>query len=192
MVFVIRKDMCTSVDGPCQSYGCKCQIRLPSDHYVGQRIYFVTICCEGRSSFFGPPDLCKTAIEVLRRVSVSMHFMIHAYCIMPDHRHILAEGSTPGSNLTRFVAKWKQSTGYLLRDEASTPIWQRRFYDHVLRKATNCEAVAWYIWMNPVRKGMVAEPEQYPFSGSFTVEWPKLAPADTKWLPPWKTEERTR
>jgi hypothetical protein len=46
--------------------------------------------------------------------------------------------------------------------------------------------------MNPVRKGMVAEPEQYPFSGSFTVEWPKLAPADTKWLPPWKTEERTR
>ena len=61
-----------------------------------------------------------------------MHFMIHAYCIMLDHIHVLSDGASPYSNLTRFVAKWKQSTGYLLRDEASTPIWQRRFYDHLV------------------------------------------------------------
>jgi putative transposase len=121
-----------------------------------------------------------------------MHFLIHAYCIMPDHTYILAEGSTPDANLTRFVAQWKQSTGYLLREVTGTPIWQRRFYDHVLRKATDSEAVAWYIWMNPVRKRMVAEPKQYPFSGSFAVEWPKMPLADTRWQPPWKGEKRTR
>jgi REP element-mobilizing transposase RayT len=98
--FVIRKD-----------------IRLPSDHYVGQRIYFVTICCEGRAPFFSPAHRCKIAIEALERASDSMHFLAHAYCVMPDHTHILAEGNTSDANLVRFVAHWKQSTGYLLRDE---------------------------------------------------------------------------
>jgi putative transposase len=175
MPFVIRKD-----------------IRLPDNNYIGGRIYFVTVCCECRVPFFRPPDHCKIAIEALKRVSDSMHFLIHAYCIMPDHTHILAEGSAPDANLTRFVAQWKQSTGYLLREITGTPIWQRRFYDHVLRKATDSEEVAWYIWMNPVRKGMVAEPKQYPFSGSFAVEWPKMPLADTRWQPPWKGEKRTR
>jgi REP element-mobilizing transposase RayT len=125
MPFVIRKD-----------------IDLPGDNYIGQRIYFVTVCCEGRVPFFSPPYRCKIAIEALKRVSDSMHFLVHAYCVMPDHTHILAEGNAPDASLVRFVAQWKQSTGYLLRDEASTPVWQRRFYDHALRKASDSHAVA--------------------------------------------------
>jgi REP element-mobilizing transposase RayT len=82
MAFVIRKD-----------------IRLPGNNYIGRQIYFVTVCCEGRVPFFSPPDHCKIAIEALKRVSDSMHFLIHAYCIMPDHTYILAEGSTPDANL---------------------------------------------------------------------------------------------
>jgi REP element-mobilizing transposase RayT len=126
MPFVIRKN-----------------IRLPSDHYIGQCVSFVTICCEDRLPIFRSPPRCQTAIEALKRVSDPMHFLVHAYCIMPDHSHILAEGNTPDANLVRFVSKWKQSTGYSLRDAASTPIWQRRFYDHVLRKGTDSDAVAW-------------------------------------------------
>jgi putative transposase len=121
-----------------------------------------------------------------------MHFLIYAYCIMPDHAHMLAEGTTPGGNLARFVAQWKQSAGYLPREETSARFWQRRFYGRVLRKAADSDAVAWYIWMNPVRKGMAAEPKEYSFSGSFTVEWPKGPPADTGWRPAWKGEERSR
>jgi REP element-mobilizing transposase RayT len=95
-------------------------IRLPSDRYVGQRIYFVTICCENRVAFFEPPRRCHTAVEALKRVSGSMHFLIHVYCIMPDHTRLLAEGTSPDANLVRFVARWKQSTGYLLREESLT------------------------------------------------------------------------
>jgi REP element-mobilizing transposase RayT len=105
-------------------------------------------------AFFEPRHRCHTAVEALKRVSGSMHFLIHAYCIMPDHAHMLAEGTTPGGNLARFVAQWKQSAGYLPREETSARFWQRRFYGRVLRKATASDAVAWYIWMNPVRKGI--------------------------------------
>jgi len=62
-----------------------------------------------------------------------MRFLIHAYCITPDHPNMLAEGTTPGANLARFVAQWKQSTGYPLREETSARFWRRRFYDRVLR-----------------------------------------------------------
>jgi putative transposase len=105
------------------------EIRLPADHYLGNSIYFVTICGDNRAAFFYPPHRFEIAIETLKRVSGSMHFLIHAYCIMPDHAHLLAEGSSPDANLVCFVAQWKQSTGYLLREETSARFWQRRFYE---------------------------------------------------------------
>jgi putative transposase len=105
---------------------------------------------------------------------------------MPDHVHFLLEGISPGSNLMRFVRHWKQQTGYLFRNDLPKGFWQRRFYDHILRSGESPESVAWYIWMNPVRKEIVAEPHQYPFSGSFTFDWPQVnAPAHV-WSPSWK------
>jgi hypothetical protein len=92
----------------------------------------------------------------------------------------------------KFVAQWKQLTGFLFRCELPSRFWQRRFYDHILRKPKDSEAVVWYIWMNPVRKGIVEQPHEYPFSGSFTVEWPKISAPAIQWLPPWKNAAGTR
>ena len=149
----------------------------------------MTICCEDRRLIFDQERRCSVAVATLKRISVSMHFFVHAYCVMPDHVHVLVEGETPASNLIQFIALWKQMTGYLFRKELPKRFWQRRFYDHALRKATDSEGVAWYIWMNPVRKGVVLAPQEYPFSGSFTIDWPRNAPSEVKWLPPWKAEE---
>ena len=152
------------------------QIRLMPDQYIGRAIYFVTICTQGRLPIFNDANRCKAAIEALNRTALSAQFLVHAFCVMPDHAHLLLEGGGAGSNLVKFVNQWKQLTGYLFRNELHRSFWQRRFYDHILRHAEHSDAVAWYIWMNPVRKGMVAQPDQYPFSGSFTVEWPKVFP----------------
>src|ERR1700676_792204 len=40
-----------------------------------------------------------------------------------------------------------------------------------------CDSIAWYIWLNPVRKGIVSDAREHPFSGSFTVGWPMSEPA---------------
>jgi len=40
-------------------------------------------------------------------------------------------------------------------------------YDHVLRKEESIEGVARYILDNPVRKGLVSDYKEYPFSWSF-------------------------
>jgi putative transposase len=161
------------------------QIRLPPDEYIGTATSFVTICCEKHLVIFQNVNRGNVAIEALRQVSHSMRFLVHAFSLMPDHVHFLLEGTTPGSDLVRFVRQWKQQTGYLFRNDLPKGFWQRRFYDHLLRSRDAPESVAWYIWMNPVRKGIVSEPHQYPLSGSFTVPWPVgNAPAKT-WNPPW-------
>ena len=162
------------------------EIRLSRDEYVGKRIYFVTICAERRRSIFLDSARAKIAIDELRKVADRMNVLVHAFCVMPDHVHLLVEGKTAHSDIVKFVGQWKQSTGYVFRHELPHRFWQRRFYDHVLRKAEDSESVAWYIWMNPVRKGIVAIPHAYPFSGSFTVEWPREVPVDETWAPPWK------
>jgi putative transposase len=167
-------------------------IRLGRHEYLGRKIYFVTICAEGRRSIFQDAKRATAAIAALGKVSESMHFYVHAFCLMSDHAHILVEGKTSASDLVKFVAQWKQNTGYLFRRELPRRFWQRRFYDHVLRRPEDSDGVAWYIWMNPVRNGIVAEPQDYPFSGSFTVEWPKTTHPFSAWVPPWKSEEGTR
>ncbi len=163
------------------------QIRLPPDEYLGLAFSFVTICCENRRIIFQDSSRGTIASEALKRTSQEAQFRVHAYCLMPDHVHFLLEGTSPGSNLIRFVTQWKQQTGYLFRNDLLKGFWQRRFYDHILRSDDNPESVAWYIWMNPVRKGIVSEPHQYPFSGSFSTEWPKASVPAKSWSPPWKT-----
>ncbi len=42
-------------------------------------------------------------------------------------------------------------------------IWQREFFDHVLRSDESAQAKAQYICENPVRKGLVKELDDYPW-----------------------------
>jgi putative transposase len=44
-------------------------------------------------------------------------------------------------------------------------LWQDNYYDHILRKTEDAAGIARYILANPVRKGLVREPEEYQWLG---------------------------
>ena len=48
--------------------------------------------------------------------------------------------------------------------------WQTSFYDHFLRKEEDVRDVVMYVLHNPVRKGLVSEWREYPYSGSLVYE----------------------
>jgi putative transposase len=52
----------------------------------------------------------------------------------------------------------------------NAPLLQKGYWDHVLRAADNHDAVAWYIFNNPVRKGLVNDPREWPYSGSWMLD----------------------
>ena len=89
-------------------------IRLMREDYFGLRAYFITICCEERHKFFADPARTARVIEHLREISTAQYFLVHAYCVMPDHLHMLVGGQKhlragnlygrPGTNASRLRA----------------------------------------------------------------------------------------
>ncbi len=105
---------------------------------------------------------------------------------MPDHLHFLVEGVEDTSNLVSFIERFKQHTAFEFAKRFDKRLWQRRYYDHILRPDEPIEDVACYIWWNPVRKNLCADPAAYPLTGSQTIDWMKRSPVGTKWKPTWK------
>jgi hypothetical protein len=59
---------------------------------------------------------------------------------MPDHFHLLAEGIRGSSNLLRFVAHYKQTTGFEFQQRWAQQLWQFKYFDHILRKSDAFES----------------------------------------------------
>jgi REP element-mobilizing transposase RayT len=166
------------------------QIRLRPEDYFGRRIYFATLCCAGRR-VFGDEEKGQLVLKELIACSARQKFALHAYCVMPDHLHLVAEGAATGCDLLRFIHRFKQCTGFQYRQESGQQLWRGRFYEHILRREDRVEDVACYVWWNPVRAGLCSKPKEYPLSGSQTIDWMKWEGGKTGWSPSWK-ETRAR
>src|SRR5580700_1492694 len=106
---------------------------------------------------------------------------------MPDHLHLLTHGTRPEPDCLGFEKAFKQRSAYQFKLTTGLRLWQHKPYDHILRDGESWEAVAYYIWMNPVRKGLCERPHDWPFSGSRTVDWRRmLTPPEQLWFPTWK------
>jgi putative transposase len=160
-------------------------IRLPSINYRGRSWFCITLCCEGRRPVFLDEEQARWVIDCLKRAAEKNQFAVHAFSVMPDHVHALVEGLASESDLLLFVRMLKQRTSVEYRKLIGRVLWQKKFYDHILRTRDSPEAVSWCIWMNPVQKGLSKSFEEYPFSGSFTRHW-KTASETQVWVPPWK------
>jgi len=144
--------------------------RLAGFPYIGRFQYFLTFCTRGRACVFNDPDVAVMTIEQIRTASASESFEILAYCVMPDHVHLLIEGRTADADLPRFVKRAKQHSGAAYALTHGAPLWQAGYHDHVLRRNEDALDLARYILANPVREGLVSRADDYAFSGS--DRWP--------------------
>ena len=138
---------------------------------------------------FARPDRATRLIEIVQKHSTAYRFAIHAYCVMPDHFHLLVTGLRPESDLLAFVKNVKQTSSAEFARDSNGVVWQKKFYDHILRQGEPCDAVAGYIWMNPVRAGLCVDPRDYPHSGSFTTDWKNIVRPLESWVPEWKNKK---
>jgi len=163
-------------------------LRLSAENYLGKRFYFLTLCFESRRRFGANPRVASWLITCLQEHSAASGFFVYAYCVMPDHLHILACARSDESNLMAFVESFKQESAFEFARRTRRDLWQFKYYDRVLRGSDSPERVAWYIWLNPVRKGLCRRPQEYPFLGSFTEIGRILLKGSVApdWTPPWK------
>lgn len=144
-------------------------IRLPPDAYHKPGAwYFVTICCRNKKRHFDLPARRTLVEQVLRQTARTHRVQLAAYTILPDHLHLICTAGQQG--LMAFIRQFKSSTATQMRRRGEGPSpWQGRFFDHKIRSDESLRQKCAYVWMNPVRRGLAVQPEDYSWNGSLTL-----------------------
>ena len=140
--------------------------RLAGFSYRGAHRYFLTFCTYKRRECFRNPEIAAMVVRHFRRTARREGFAILAYCVMPDHVHLLVEGTKPQSDMRRFVKATKQSSGQVYSRMKNGSLWNEGYDDRILKQDTDPREVARYIVWTPVRAGLSDTPAAYPFLGS--------------------------
>ncbi len=161
-------------------------IRLAGYDYSSAGAYFVTIVVHGRERLFGEiineemrlNDFGKIANECWCAIPEHFPFVeLGAYVIMPNHVHgiIIINGRgaamlrpynnphkfnvKPGS-LGAIVRSYKSAVSYRLNKELNaTGVWQRNYYEHIIRNEKEMDNIWRYIEANP---SLWADDEENP------------------------------
>ena len=160
--------------------------RFPDFNYIGLHTYFLTICTENRQRAFDDFPFGKWAAAQLLQRARPRGVAVIAYCIMPDHAHLVLQGLNDAADLRSLILSWNTRTGFAWREAHGTRLWQRGYYDHVLREGENFLAVARYVLMNPVRAGLVQHAREYELSGSSEYSVEDILSAAQDWKPCWQ------
>jgi putative transposase len=107
----------------------------------------------------------KSFIEFAQRAQIDFGVAVGRYVILPDHLHLFVAlpddvklGNWVGT-LKRVLARVVDAAG------SNDPIWQRGFFDHVLR-SDESYAEEWnYVRENPVRANWVSNADDWPYRG---------------------------
>ena len=137
----------------------------------------ITVALKDRRALFADSEAAHAAIRVLRDRAVVSGVHVHAYCIMPDHAHLVLSPSAT-CELTLFVGQWKNLVNReLWRLGVVGAVWQRGFWDRFLRRPEAVVEAVRYVHENPVRAGLVQEEGMYAFS-SAAGGWSMLGQPD--------------
>jgi len=163
----------------------------PHRFYGGCDLHFLTFSCYQRRPLFDSPIRRDVFLQILERVRRRYRLVVLGYVVMPEHVHLLVSEPQPASlsiamqalklAFVRSLAGSVVPTSRKIGETWGTPLssshlssmknargahrfWQTRFYDfNVWTEKKRIEKLR-YIHRNPVKRGLVASPEQWPWS----------------------------
>jgi len=168
----------------------RCSIRLRDYDYSLAGAYFITICTKNRECLLGDVVDGEMRVNEYGRIvetcwnEIPLHFPdteIDQFAIMPNHVHGIIfisniVGATHASPLRNTSGPKSRSIGAIvgsfksavakrineLRNTHGVPVWQRNYYDHIIRDEDNMNQIREYIINNPLK---CAEDEENPLRG---------------------------
>lgn len=132
------------------------------------------------------PVLCQAEVlailrSALREERQRRPFRIPAMVVLPDHLHCLWTLPADDSD---FPLRWRRIKGETARRVAiirgkRQPLWQARYWEHMIRDDADFGRHVDYIHFNPVRHGLVSHPADWPHSsfarwaarGAYPADW---------------------
>ncbi len=160
---------------------------------VGGGTYFFTVVTYRRQRFLCDDDVRAALRDGVNKTRQQLPFEIDAWVLLPDHLHCIwrlpdgdADFGKRWAMIKRFVTK--RCGPRLKRDEWMTKskirrnestIWQRRFWEHLIRNENDLNGHRNYIHHNPVKHGCVNHIRDWPYStfhryvkeGVYPIDW---------------------
>ncbi len=150
--------------------------------------YFFTVVTHGRQPVLTETPVLARLKEAFQRVKGSQPFDIEAIVVLPDHLHCLwrlPEGDGDFSSRWRLI-KRHVSAGVPVgvNERGEKAVWQRRYWEHLIRDEEDWRRHMDYIHYNPVKHGYVTSPAEWPHSsfrrcverGWYATDWGRAEP----------------
>ena len=95
------------------------------------------------------------AMAAALRVREGTHYRLLAWCVMPNHVHVVAK-LFPGRELATVVKAWKNFSAKAANQELGRKgrFWQREYYDRMIRNEDELDRAIRYILENPAKAGL--------------------------------------
>lgn len=135
--------------------------------YIGQPVYFVTLCTLHRQRLLANSGIHETFRHYCERAE-DHNIGVGRYVLMPDHIHLFVRGGLD-FNLGIWIRGLKRAIGAAVFGGKSKGIWQPGFFDHILRSDESYGEKWNYVRNNPVRAGLVADADEWQFQGEIVV-----------------------
>jgi REP element-mobilizing transposase RayT len=127
-------------------------------------LYHVTSRGDGREAIFLAEEDRPLFLGVLSEVVQNFNWVVHAYCLMDNHYHLLAE--TPDGNLSKGMRQLNgvYTQRFNRRHGRVGHVFQGRYKAIIVQKDSYLLELARYVVLNPVRAGRVRSPADWPWS----------------------------
>ncbi|TWT46045.1 Transposase IS200 like protein [Phycisphaerae bacterium RAS1] len=148
------------------TYGRGRARRLSTDLYRGDVFVHFTICAEESGSRpFADHAVARMVCKSVEHAAAMLDHRIAAYCLMPDHMHLLVSAGCSGVSALELLRRFKSfTTAEYRRMTGDARLWQYSARDRVIRRDERLEEIAAYIANNPVRAGLVSAWMEWPYT----------------------------
>lgn len=143
------------------------QLRLKGYNYNNNGYYFITICTKNRKKLLskinvgvaahsGPKieltNIGKIIKKYIQNYNLKFkNIRIDEYIIMPDHIHLIIKLFGSPKAATPTISNIINSFKTLITKEIGYSIWQRNYYEHIIRNEKEYLEIIEYIYNNPIR-----------------------------------------
>ena len=162
--------------------------------YVKGGVFFFTVATCERRPLFNEEEAVDVLRNSFQRVMLAYPFEVDAMVILPDHLHciwILPDDDSDFSVRWRLVKSGFTRSEHMSSAGAGSDsrikkkergMWQRRFWEHLIRDEADLSRHRDYIHYNPVRHGLAASPKEWPHSsfkrfveqGLYSEDWGEI------------------
>lgn len=114
--------------------------------------------------------------QAIRKVKQRHSFDINAWVVLPDHMHCIW---TLPANDCNYSQRWRAIKKAFTKSlPGNATVWQKRFWEHCIRDDRDYKAHIDYVYINPVKHGLVKSVTEWPYSSFHRDVRNGLYPAD--------------